>query len=167
MYRAWIIAAMGFAAMVAARGYDDTGPFVGAVTVDRDGVSFELGADDAAWLDGERIAPPADGLVTVTIHPGHTFIFGEGREYWDVVPIESRTFNYYHLDGVIGDVARFTVKRYSVRTELYGKEGVRIFPNRVTATFSKLVKSHEMLDGGPGEFPGIEVGTGVGNQRLK
>jgi hypothetical protein len=153
----WLMAAVGLLSLLAARGDDATGPFAGSVLVEHGCVRFYVDANERAWLNGERILARQDRLTEVIIRPGDTLVYAAGREFGSVLPIEARTFGFYHLESVNGGIARFAVRRYSVRTELYRREGVRIFPDRLLAAFTELVGPHEAVDGGPGDFFGVGV----------
>lgn len=166
MRGAWVIAAMAFATL-AVRAEDTGSPFAGAVVVEQGCVQVFLDADERAWLNGNRIAVPEDRLATVTIRLGDTFVFAGGREFANNLPIAARTFDYYHLESVNGAIARFAVRRYSVRTELYLREGVRIFPNKLMATFTEMIWPQEAMDGGPWDFFGVGVESAEKTRRLK
>jgi hypothetical protein len=152
------ILAAWLAAGLVSPALDDDDPFVGYVHVENGTVIVIVGRDDRAWLNGKAIKTPDNERPEVVIRPGDTFIHAAGRAFWARKPISARTFAVDRLMRVSGRDAWFFRKTYSVRTEPYGREGVRVYPDKLISTETVQVSDNrEIIDGGPGEWPGIAV----------
>ncbi len=118
--------------------------------------------DENAWLNGTLLKIDSDICVEIKLRPGDTLIVAQGTAYWDVKLISARTFVADHLDRIEGQDAWFTERIYSVRTVPYGREGVRIFPDKLIETrIRRGIYPESVTDGGPWDsmYP---IGFGLG-----